>query len=35
MGRSTARNLRNRRHKQTIKDRLRLVKKRQKKARPK
>jgi len=32
MGRSTARNLRNRRRKQTIKDRLRLQKKRQKKA---
>jgi hypothetical protein len=35
MGRSTARNLRNRRRKQTIKDRMRLEKKRQKKARSK
>lgn len=34
MGRSTARNLRNRRRKQTVKDRLRLQKKRQKKAIP-
>ena len=33
MGRSTARNLRNRRRKQTIKDRQRVLKKRQKKAR--
>jgi len=35
MGRSTARNLRNRRRRQTIKDRMRLEKKRQKKARSK
>jgi hypothetical protein len=35
MGRSTARNLRNRRRKQTIKDRLRLQKKRGKRGRSK
>lgn len=35
MGRSTAQNLRNRRRKQTIKDRLRLQKKREKKGRAK
>jgi hypothetical protein len=35
MGRSTARNLRNRRRKQTIKDNLRKQKKRQKRSRPK
>jgi len=35
MGRSTARNLRNRRHKQTIKDNLRKQKKRRKKTPPK
>jgi len=35
MGRSTARNLRNRRRKQTIKEKLRVQKKRQKKSRPK
>jgi hypothetical protein len=35
MGRSTARNLRNRRRKQTIKEKLRVRKKRQKKPPPK
>lgn len=35
MGRSTARNLRNRRRRQTIKERLRVQKKQQKKARSK
>jgi hypothetical protein len=35
MGRSTARNLRNRRRKQTIKEKLRLQKKQQKKTRSK
>jgi hypothetical protein len=35
MGRSTNRNLRNRRRKQTIKEKLRVQKKQQKKVRPK
>jgi len=35
MGRSTNRNLRNRRRKQTIKEKLRVQKKQKKKARPK